>query len=343
MGSDGVFAKMARWLRASPEERLAHKQREAALDQALDAVLADHYQVHSVGGHKRKLSPAVQQAYDYTCQMVEHIPGPVEIHPDSWDRDPLINALFIKSEDLLRLFEISPELKKCCQMATGERVCALMTMDKKERSHLGTKVQGNLLRRDILQVAVSFYEHRIIAPHPTVEGVRDELQRRCMGVLAQLARQKVTAVEENLDQLETLLNLLRVKEKSLRGRKKNLHPGMEGFSEVSAELASVQDELQRAEERQARTQDALAGPEDYLAVLAEVMSNPQDYLRIKTITMLLNTFGIKVDDDSPDEGNELTVAEMDMGPELQRHAVLVRFDRHELLAGSGRAAGAATK
>lgn len=200
---------------------------------------------------------------------------------------------------------------------------------------MGTKVQGNLLRRDILQVAVSFYEHRIIAPHPTVEGVRDELQRRCMGVLAQLAGQKVNAAEEDLDLLENLLNLLRVKKKSLTARKKGLHPGMEGFSEVGLELASVQDELQRSEERQARIQDALAGPENYLAVLTEVMSNPQGHLRIKTITMLLNTFGIKVDDGSPDEGNELTVAEVDMGPELQRHAVLVRFDRHELLAGSG--------
>jgi uncharacterized protein (DUF342 family) len=87
------------------------------------------------------------------------------------------------------------------------------------------------------------------------------------------------------------------------------------------ELLSATDEEIREARKEVET------PDDTLLHLKRIMDSPADTLVVRRQSLRLDWKNVIVGDSRDIEANEITLAEFILNQDLQRSAVLVRFDR----------------
>jgi hypothetical protein len=332
MARVAIFEKIiARADQARKARRLSRRE-EDALAQAIDRVVqASAPVLCSLRDCRRDLRSPVEAALRYLQQAIDAIPGPTLLSPGNWDRDPLLKALFVNPEEMSALLADDPRLKSFFAQQGASRASALLTATKKERTIFGTAAEGSLVRRDVPQTAVEFYDHRIIDPATAAAETRTALKYRALNAL-------VTQVLERLLQLRALKDELKEQQRILSIKLKILQTRPDGLgiltSGQSAGESATRDAPRVLADIERQIQDLAAesdSPEEYLRQLAAVLQAPQQVLAVTPVVLQLDWMGVKQGSADAAGSREIRLAEVEFHDRLKRVAVWVDIARQDCL------------
>jgi len=262
---------------------------KAAIERAADGT--DSW-IRAVPGYKRKLRPAIVRAIDYVVALVDGMAPAIIMTPGRYGSDPYLHTFFISSTDMQKILDSDRNLTdfQRRQAKSLPQVFALLVMEKHEKIFPGAELSGNIVLRDVPQIAVSYEAHRLIDPEATEDETRRQLKRRAFDHLLNLALRRIIIVKTERDNLERHRTLLQSKLNLLQR-------GGWGFDKTAAnehlDVAGAEESLARIEAQLMELGGDDRALELYLDIVIDVMGRPEAHLWARKETLILDRMGIK--------------------------------------------------
>lgn len=295
--------------------------------EAVDLVVRlSHPNIHYVPHYRKKLMPAVEHTLKYADDQIAQLPGAISIKTDSYTADPLMRTVFSDGIHFRNFFSEQLELKDFFQKTNAHGCCALLVMTRKERKILGVEMDGEIMKRDVLQTSVDFSDHQIVAPMISEEETRKELSLRALALLAAHSLENILSLIAWKKEMETEKRVLEVKLQLRHARvrsRNSLFPNLSDKDETDeASLILEQLDLKIAQVRA-----ELDEPEDYLNKVADMLYHPEQFLKAEPVRIIVNDMNIIVDRESHKRSDEIRFTEFSTGIGDRKAAVLVDCER----------------
>lgn len=262
-----------------------------------------------------KLAGPVAVARDYARALVKELGDPRRVDKNMWSRDPFIPVVFATPEEGLAALKRASALKAAFD--DGARECFfLMTMRRHEFEILGSELDGEIIKRGVLQTVVSFEDHAIPIAAPSMAQARAAMADELVLFLAGF-------VPERVRQCDALRASLHGSEELLLAQMGTLERASREFNSLSIP-ADLRGKLRQGRTEFQALEDKLAtlprhpDPRHYLELVQDVLRRPHEHIQVERVTMRVQDFGIKA---SKDKGREIQFIELRTGGE-QRLAVL---------------------
>lgn len=318
--------KLPDFLAGLMEQRRDARQAEEGLLAAVEtaAGLVDP-KIRWVSGYRRKLKPAVARTLEYADELIAKIPGPIIAHPDRWDHDPLLRAIFSSPEELENTFSISSKATECPAPTADAPLCALLTMTRQEKSVFGVQTEGEIVKRDVPRTTVNFVDLRLLAPSTVEAETRERLRRQALTVLCSTAMERILALRSRAQDLGEQRELLKIKLTIRESGQKDLSALMCGTEACDAEIERAQHTLEEITQEIDAAKAELGGPDECLEHVRRILSRPEEYLWVEPLRLRLSPLGFKVDAASSEPAAEIVLCEFKVRGGLQRAAVFVSY------------------
>lgn len=265
---------------------------DAAIERALDGT---DPRLRILPGYRKRLRPFVIHALDHVVRLVEGLPSPIELSRKGYSADPRLSACFASADHLTEVVNADRALSDflaSTEAGVAERIIALLVTVKQERKVLGVALEGEILKRDVPQITVSFANHRVVDPATTYEETRRLLKRRAFDHLLGIALGRIAPARRERAGLEQQRALLRRKLMTLRS-------GRWGFNEARGktviDVAEIEAQLAGIEERLQGLGADAGVLQFHLDMLSEVLSRAEQQLWATPIILILDRMNIKRD------------------------------------------------
>ena len=287
--------------------------------------------IRLVPGYRKKLQSVVLDSLEYTDELVNHIPAAIEVSSRTFTSDPYVNAFFTNVPDLQSVFSHSSEIREYMDGVYGDdaQCCALLCMRRSERTVLGMELSGDMLKRDVRQVAVSFSDHRVYSPAPGEAETREGLKRCLFQGLVNNALDRIMKLRLASHELQSRHQLLHTRLRHYTQKSRRAKDG-ESAARLAGEIEATRRELEQIEQQMVNT-PALLTPQLSLEQVTGVLGRPEEFVRTRSVRLKLNKMGIRISDDSPQPCNDLNLTEAIVGNEPPRVITLAIFPRKELI------------
>ncbi len=274
---------------------------EQLVDKAIErAVDGTDSRLRLVPGYQRKLRSPTLKAIHHVISLVEDLPPPAEISRPRYGTDSELSAFFVSYNHIKEVIGSDRALSEVLRStpgATPDQFVALLLMQKRERNVAGMALDGDILRRDVPQVTVSFSAHRLLDATAEEEHTRRLLRRRAFDHLLELALARITSARVERTGLEQRRKLLRHKLAAFRA-------GRWGFGQATHEPAldpgALEAQIESIEEQ---LRGLGAGPrllETHLEILSEVLDQAEQNLWSTPTPLIVDRMGIRYE--HPTEG-----------------------------------------
>jgi hypothetical protein len=296
--------------------------------EAVDLVVKlSHPNIHYVSRYRKKLMPAVEHTLKYADALIVQLPAPVSIEADSWNTDPFVRTMFLDNKEFKYFFSEQKTLKDFFQKTNASRCCALLVMSRKDKKILGAEMDGEILKRDVLQKTVDFSDHQIVAPAISESETRKELSLRVLALLATHCMEDILSLLESKKDMETEKRILEIKlnmRDALVRSRKSVLPDKSDNTGNTSEANEMLGELDR---KIAEARLKLDEPEDYLNRIMELLYHPEQFLRSEPVRMFVNDMNIITRNEYRGKVDEIRFAELSTDTGLRKAAVLVDYKR----------------
>ena len=330
---DNRFSGLRDAIDRNKKEKTLRRDQTAAILNTVEHVVDDtDSKIRLVPGYKKKLQHVVLSSLEFADDLVNQIPGAIEVSRHTFSSDPYVNAFFTNVTDLQSVFSHSSEVQDYMEELHDDEACccALLCMHRAEKTVLGIELSGNMMKKDVQQTAVSFSDHRIYSPAPSEPEARQ-------GLKSCLFQGLVTNALERIVQLRLASHRLQSRHQMLHAR---LRHDQQKARELAQDTRAAVNLLRRIEETRQQLGEtekkminsSLLTPQVMLEQVIDVFSKPEDFVRMRKLPLRLNKMGIKISNDSTQPANELELTEALIGSESPRVITLARFPRKELLA-----------
>jgi hypothetical protein len=333
--------KLAQWLsRLRPAAHMPLEPDHGGVAEMVERIVALSPHLRMARRYEARLEPAVVTALRYVAGIVGAIPPAREASAGAWSSDAYIRAFFAagdavapalsRSRDLRAFFEQNPDLSEAY---------AVLGMAMQEKRILGTALEGEMMRRDVVQETVSFSDHQVRMCGRTEAELREEIVRRLVAQLGLQGMARYAAQQTQRDMLEHERALLRTRLQLLE--RKGVGVGAlvgDGREEAGCdELARLQESILENEgaiQRLGLRSEAL---DRELAEVCAVLADPAAHLFVSTRRCILNRMNVVLPPESREDGDEVVfqVAQVPTVPPQARAFALVRFARADLRSASG--------
>jgi hypothetical protein len=317
------------------EAKKERSQKESDLIDLIERMVQDSDPaIRKVADYRKQLKQPVENALGHIESLISSIPGPISLSTEAWDKDPLIHALFVSPDEICSLLQNHADLKSFFQKSGADTAVALLTATKKERTVFGTAQEGEIIRRDVPQVAVEFYDHRLVAPVADEAENRRELFHRGLYVLAAHTLEEILRIHSIREELTEERRMLAVKLKIQHSRQRGLEGLLSGSGAGAADAKQAQELLEEIDDQLNELEPGSGKPQDFLRKLEKVLLDPGNFLTGKPIRMRLNWMGVKQNEKPAENAPEITLAELEIPGKVKRAAALVAVSAEECATGS---------
>lgn len=310
------------------QRRDGHKAEEELLAAVETAAGLVDPKIRWVSGYRRKLKPAVARTLEYADELIAKIPGPIIAHPDRWDHDPLLRAVFSTPEEILLTLKTHPKAREFLNASAGATLCALLTMTREEKTVFGVQLEGDIVKRDVPRTVVNFVDLRLLAPTPLEEQTRERLRRQALTIVCSTAMERILALRSRAQDLGEQRELLQIKLKIRRSGRDDLSALMCGTAACDAEIERAQHALEEITQEINAAKAELGGPDECLEHVRRILSRPEEFLWVEPLRLRLSPLGFKVDAASSEPSAEIVLCEFQVRAGLHRAAVFVHFTHH---------------
>jgi hypothetical protein len=315
------------------QEKALRRDRAAEFLHTLETVVDDtDSKIRLVPGYKKKLRNNIQSSLEFADELVKQIPEAIEVSSSTFVSDPYVNAFFTNVADLQSVFCHSSEMHDYMEdsHADGSRCCALLCMRRTEKSVAGMELSDNMLKRDVLQVAVSFSDHRIYSPTPFEPETREGLKCCLFQGLVTNALERIVKLKLASHRLQSNHQMLHARLRRYKQRAIDVKKGTKAGVKLARGIEETRLELRKIEEQIMNS--PLLTPQIALEQVMAVFSKPDDFVRVRKFPLKLNKMGIKISDNSPQPCNRIDLTEVTIGNELPRVITLATFPGRELVS-----------
>lgn len=283
---------------------------DAATERAIDAT---DPRLRALGNYRKRLRGPVEQAARHIIALVDSQPPAVEISRRSYGTDPRLRAFFVSAEHLQEVLGGMKTVKNCLQGVTGplpEAIFGLLSMAWKERTVLGTEQHGKILRRDVKQVAVSFFDYRFGAPAGSEADFRWELKKRGYDYLLEVALKTIISTRGKRQDLKREQHLLNRKLEAMKAGNWGLE-GMFVHDDIKPnDPAALEAQIDSVETQLLEVGSDTVSLQRSLDELGGVLGQPAHWLSRRELHMRLNYMGIRVEENSGEASNLLDLLEL---------------------------------
>ncbi len=301
----------------------------STLESVIDATDS---RIRLVSGYRKKLLDAMRTSLEFTEELVGRIPAPIEVGRSTFVSDPYVNAFFASVTDLQTIFSQSSEVREfmeACGETETPHCYALLCMHKEEKIVMGMELSGDVLRKDVRQIAVNFTDHRIYSPAPSEEATREGLKQCLFGGL-------VTNALERIVQHKLTAHRLQNERRVLHGRLRHFEQKMKTVGNDGELAALTARDIEETRQRLGGIETALmdarpASPLESLQLVHAVFSEPEAFVRMTKRVLTLDKMGICISDNSAQACNRIDLTEVEIGDAAPRVVTLAKFPRGELL------------
>jgi hypothetical protein len=302
---------------------------DAAIERAVDGT---DRRLRALGDYRQRLRGPVERAAEHVIALVDAMPAPTEISAHGFGSDPCIRAFFSSVDHLhgvLGKFKDVREYQRRCAETAASRIFGLLVMQKDERTVLGMELEGDAVRKDVVQLAVSFSHHRFIAPASTEKGARWELKKRAFDFLIERALEQLARETRKRAEMDRQRCLLRRKLDALRAGNWGLGSALADNGQNEADIDAVEAEIEAIDAELGQFGTNAIGLEQSLDCITGVLGQPKGWLDVRPVTLRLDYRGVKLADASA-EGNELHLAELCSGTGARRIVLPGHIPRTEM-------------
>jgi len=334
---DNSFFGLRDALHRNRQERDLSRSRIAEVFNTVENVVdGTDSKIRLVPGYKKKLQGIIQSSLEFADDLVDQIPETIEVSGGTFGSDPYVNAFFTNVTDLQSIFSHSSELRDYIEDTHGDThedngsCCALLCMRRTEKTVMGMELSGSMLKRDVLQVAVSFSDHRIYSPARSEAETREGLKNCLFQGLTTNALERIAKLQLASHRLQSQRQMLQARLRRYRQKAREVAQDARSGSKIAQTIEETCQELGKTEEQMLHT--PLLTPQVVLQQVTDVFSNPDDFIRIRKFPLRLNKLGIKVNDNSSQPVNKLNLTEVSIGNEHPRVITLATFPKKELVS-----------
>jgi len=303
---------------------------EAAIERAVDAT---DPRLRMFSNYQKRLYPGVQRSVAHVERLINSLPAPVEISRRSFSTDPRLRAFFASPDRMQQVIGSAPTLVEFlanCKGPYPEHIFGLLAPEMRQRKALGMELQGDNVRRDVLQEVVDFSDHRFLGASGSEEEARREIMKRAFDHLAELALRRIVDVEEKRSDLERQKGLLQRKLDVMRGGNWGLETmaseaggGRPDFRSLGEQISEVEGELMELPCNEASL-------ENRFGCINAILEQPEDWLTLSRFDLNIDVMSLKVKDSADDESEPLQLTKFRALNGNTRVALFGYFPRAEL-------------
>lgn len=267
-----------------------------------------------------RLAQAVQAACAHAREMIGALGSPVVLDRRHGTAGSLGPILFDSRKDAVDALRDASRVRQVFAAPDVRECFFLLTMHRREYVVFGTEMEGEVVRRDVMQDAVEFRDHNFSAAAPSLEELRDMLTENVVLFLTGLATRRLNRDEALRAQMHQSEALLRAQMQTLDRALRESGP--------FAAPAALQDRVSAAGREMRELQDRLSSlppksdPEQCLRELREVLLAPQRHVRLERVEMRVGDFGVKTS-----TGKPVSFHECVLGDEDRLAVVMASMDR----------------
>ena len=304
----------------------ANRHREKASINEIERILAEtKTKIPLVRNYRKLLRQPVQHALKVVSEMASQIPGPMDLDPALWESEPVLDAFFIKPDELSRWLHRRTSLRNAFEQTNAAELFGLLVAEYKEKIFFGAETYGEIVRRDVRKLSVSFENPRILVPAPDFETAHKKLHHRILTMLFtrelnEIADQK--SIKKELEKQQDLLEFKIWGNKKPESRKSNAVDG-DKATEAEKILSAIDRELEDIGKN-------LDTPESHLNHVTQALMHLRHHLKIDGFDLRLNDMGIKVKPTSRKPFNKITLAEFTFTGSPRKVAIWTRIKRSSL-------------
>lgn len=332
---------IAQWLtrlRPAPPDGIAQPDRVRVAD-AVERIVGLSPHLRMARRYETRLQPAVVTALRYVADIVGAIPPAREASAAAWSADPYIHAFFAGPGDVAPALSRSADLRAWFGQNPAEQEAhAVLGMAMTDKRVLGTALEGETMRRDVVQETISFSDHQVRMCGRSDAELRDEIVRRLVVQLGLQGMARYAAQQTERGLLERERALLRTRLQLLEREGAGVHALVgDGAAADAGELARLQADIADNEEAIQRLGLRSEALDRELAQVCAVLADPAAHLFVQTRRCVLNRMNVVQPPDRPGGGDALVfqVAQIPTVPPQARAFALVRFARADLCPANG--------
>jgi len=192
--------------------RRARRNQEKALLKEIDRILSEtKTKIPLIRNYRKKLEEPLARALEAVSAMIAQIPGPVELEPELWDKDPVLKAVFPGPDQFSQWLGSCKNLRDAFKRTDAAELFGVLVADYKEKTFFGSGVNGEIVRRDVQRQAVFFEDPRVLVPAPEFELARKELRHRVLVTLLTHELNEIADLKSWKEELEKQQGLLEFK------------------------------------------------------------------------------------------------------------------------------------
>lgn len=280
-------------LRILPEQFCAdHYQEDPDVPRLVEMITHKIPVLKEVENHSVRLSRPVAMALSFARQLTEKLGHPRRLDRNLWTKDPFIPILFDSPEDGAKVLRRSKVLRHVFETQTTEDCFFLMTMRRHEFEIMGSELDGEIIKRDVLQTVISFEDHAIPIAAFSEQKAHAMISDEIVLYLAQLIPERLRQAVLLRGELEHSEMLLKAQIRTLEQASRQ-HKSYDVPSEIRTKL---KDGLQEADlfADKLKALPKNPTPPEYLGLVRNVLLHPDKHLFVDDVRVHVQEFGIKV-------------------------------------------------
>jgi hypothetical protein len=306
---------------------------------AVERIVALSPHLRMARRYEARLEPAVVTALRYVAGIAAAVPPAREASAAAWASDPYIHAFFAGPDEVAPALSRSRDLQAFFGQNPGaQEAHAVLGMAMTEKRVLGTALEGETLRRDVVRETVSFSDHQVRMCGRSEPELRDEIVRRLVVQLGMQGMARYAAQQTQRGLLERERALLHTRLQLLEREGAGVGALVGDGAEVDAgELARLQSAIADNEEALKQLGLRSEALDRELAQVCAVLADPAAHLYVETRHCMLSRMNVVQPPGSRDAGDEVVfqVAQVPTVPPQARAFALVRFARADLRPPAG--------
>jgi len=324
------------WLSRKGEARRRAPDADVRIKHAIElAVIGIDARLRLVAGYESRLSPSVESALAHCGALAAAIPGPIDLLPDAWIRNPVVRALFVQPAEIDDLLGRSLELLSFAEQpasAGADELCAMISLMRTEQKVLGWASHGEILRKDVPQRTVSFSRHRLLAPNESETDLRRDIEWRAYEHLLVEALGSLFQSAPAERPTGRAAALLRERLQLLQGARAGLEALYQPPEADASKFNALRQQLVENGRQLAALQQGVHSLEERLERVIDVLARPADVIAFGSIEDRLTSLNVVASEDA-DVAADLRLAEIAVkgAQAYARTTAIVRLSRRQLI------------
>lgn len=278
-----------------------------------------------------KIRPAVERMMEYADHACAVLPGPIEFSRDAWSNDPCVRALFATATEMQTVFSQNPDIAEHFNSPLSTDAYVILGMQKTEKTVYGVDMNGQIMRRDVSQISVSFGDYRISHPAADEQKLRTGLRERALNEFIAQALLRVAELSDRKEGVRKRKISLQVNLKALERRQAGLSQLFENDPEVQKKISTTRKNLADVEQECSDIRERFGTLSDVLRHVVTLLSEPEDLIDVTPFTLCLDQMNRLVKSSEADHDQRISLAQVNFGKRFSRMGILAKFPRREFV------------